>query len=158
MELARLASKQQAASSKQQAASSKQQASKQLASRAPDGPHSKRGPEMEKKTLPRYPGWFSATLLGTAFFLGRMAIGWKRRFSGFFWLILDLWTSEKFRAWAENTKTQFPGARGTFGKNRAIQKNFSSKFRNCVTFSVLADRTPPRAGNREMLGFESPLA
>ena len=49
---------------------------------------------------------------------------------------------EKFRARANNIKTQFPGARGTFGKKFSRPKGFSPSLRNFFALSVLADRTP----------------
>ena len=70
-----------------------------------------RGGEM----LPRCPGWFSETFLGTAFFRS------DRHRSGngdlvVFWHVLGRGHLEKFQARDKNRKTQFPGARGTFGE------------------------------------------
>ena len=43
---------------------------------------------------------------------------------------------------AENGKTQFAGARGTFGKKSVRPKSFSPKLRNFFTFCALAGRNP----------------
>ena len=69
-----------------------------------------RGTFMGGKMLPRYPGWFPANFPGF-FFVGPPPAG-NGSLVGV-WLILGLWSLEKFQGRAENTKTQFPGARGT---------------------------------------------
>ena len=58
-------------------------------------------------------GRFSANFSGTFFSVGPPAAG--NGDSEVFWPFLGVWHLEKFRAWAENTKTQFPGGGGTFG-------------------------------------------
>ena len=90
MELARLASKQAATS--------------------PAGPFP--GPEQPKpkKKLPRYPGQFPATF----FFLSDPHVVGNSDLPGVL-PVLGRGHLDKFRARAENRKTQFPGARGTFG-------------------------------------------
>ena len=86
-------------------------ASKQASSAGPFlGPRASGVPK-SKKMLPRYPGWFSATLSGTAFF----SVGPPPVRNGdlvVFWPVLGRGHLEKFRDWAKNRKTQFPGARG----------------------------------------------
>ena len=106
------------ASSKQ---ASKQQASKQLC-RALSGPQSNRRPEIEKNVT-ALSGMVFRNFCGTNFFLvGPPPVG-----NGdlvVFWPVLGLGHLEKFRARAENRKTQFPGARGTFGEKVCPPQNF----------------------------------
>ena len=66
--------------------------------------------------------------------------------------ILGLWHLEKFRAQAENTKTQFPGAGGTLGGNpdARIAQLFYVLF-------VLADWTAT-GGEWQNTGFRAVLA
>ena len=102
--------------------------------------------------LPRYPGWFSANLSGTTFFsVGPPAVGNGDLLA--FWPVLALGT-EKFWARVENTKVQFPGARGTFfGEKSSRPKIFSPKLRNFVLHFAFWPTGPPGAGNREILVF-----
>ena len=70
---------------------------------------------MEKKCYHVLRGMVSATFLGTnCFLVGPPPAG--NSDLAVLWPILGLWHVEKFRAWAKNTKTQFPGARATFGE------------------------------------------
>ena len=109
MELARLASKQQAASSKQ------------LALQGPFWAPEQQGPRNQKKMVPRYPGRFSATFSGTSFFLvgNGDSLG--------LWPVLGRGHIEKFRARAVNGKAQFPGARGTF-RGKVSPRNCAATF------------------------------
>ena len=70
-----------------------------------------------------------------------------------FWPVLGRGHLEKFRARAENRKTQFPGAKGTFGRENPSAPDVSPK--NCATFLHFAfwPTGPPRAGNRKILVF-----
>ena len=56
--------------------------------------------------------------------------------------ILGLWDLEKFRARAGNTETQFPAARGTFGREIRLPAKFHPEILHFFTFYVLADCTP----------------
>ena len=84
----------------------------------------------EGGVLPRHPGWGSATFLATTFFdVGSPPAG-NGNLVGF-WPILGLWHLEKFRAQAENTKTQFPGVRRTFMGGEMVPRHpgwFSTTF------------------------------
>ena len=71
-----------------------------------------------------------------------------------FWPRAAPWHSEKFRA--ENRKTRFPRARGTFGGKNWTPKSFSRKLRNFFTFCGLTDRTP-RGGKLQHTGFLGPF-
>ena len=62
---------------------------------------------------------------------------------GPFWAWGTCRNSRPGPARAENTKMQFPSARGTFGGEIRPPKKFSPKLRNFLMFSDLADRTPP---------------
>ena len=81
-------------------------------------------------------------------FFARTPTGQKRWFSGIL-ARFGLGHEEKFRDWAENTKMQFPGARGTFGGK--FQK-FLPEIALFFIFYVLADRTP-RGGKSRNTGF-----
>ena len=167
-----------------------------------------RGPEIEKKMLPRYPGWLSATFLhvaswstgppgaGNTGFLGpfgqgqplaeipgrkrKNAISWsqghfwganlsarkvspqncasflhfvfwptgppgreiaKYRVSRPFWPRAAPWHWQKFRA--ENRKTQFPGARGTFGEKICPLQKFLPEIAQLV-YILRFGRPDPR--------------
>ena len=54
---------------------------------------------------------------------------------------------EGIRAWVESTKTHF------WGGDSASKEKISSKFRNFVTFYVLADRTPMGGEKLRDYGF-----
>ena len=71
-----------------------------------------------------------------------------------FWPRAAPWHLDKFRA--ENRKTRFPGARGTFATKNRTPKSFSRKPRNFFTFCVLTDRTP-RGGESQNTGFLGPF-
>ena len=100
--------------------------------------------------LPRYLGWFSATVSGTTF----CVVGPPPVENGDLvgcWPVLGLGHLEKFWAWAKNRKTQFPGARGTFGeKNVATLSGmvFCNFLRN--KFSAVG---PPLVGNGDLVEF-----
>ena len=103
------------------------------------------------KPLPRYPGWFSANFLATTFFLVGPPPARSSNLVGF-WPILGLWHLDKFQAGAENTKTQFPGARGTFMGNRfyhAFRDGFPQRSRESLFFA----RTPTGRNYRFSGGF-----
>ena len=104
-----------------------------------------------KKMLPRHPGWFSAPFLGkTFFFVGPLPAG-NSNLMGFR-PILGLWHLGKFRAQAENTKTRFPGARGTFTGAKMLPRYlgwFFATFWGNTFFLV----GPPPAGNSDLVGF-----
>ena len=107
---------------------------------------------------PRYPGWFSATFSGTTFFsVGPPPVG-----NGdlvVFWPVLGGGHLGKFRARAENRKTQFPGARGTFGSKTGCPKGFSEKrwsqrviYWGCGPFWAVGPRSKPEKRDFPELG------
>ena len=126
MELARLVSSSSSSSNKHR--------------RALSGPQSNRGPKIEKKMLPRYPGWFSATFLGTTFFRSDPHAVGNGDLVGF-WPVLGLGHLQRFRARAENRKTQFPGARGP----ETGQKNYHAIRDGCpqLSYSLRFERSDP---------------
>ena len=71
-----------------------------------------------------------------------------------FWPRAAPWHLEKFRA--ENRKTRFPGARGTFATKNRTPKSFSRKLRNFFAVCVLTDRTP-RGGKSQNIVFLGPF-
>ena len=77
---------------------------------------------------------------------------------------MDLWHLEKFRARAKNTKTHFPGARGTFGGEIRPPKKCPFEIPQLFcTICVLADRTPTGGQTRNdavavHFGLGQPLA
>ena len=95
---------------------SSKQASNQ-ARRALSGPQSNRGPEIGKKNVTTLSGMVFRNFRGNKLFsVGPPLVG-----NGdlvVFEPVLGLGHIKKFRAQAENRKTQFPGARGTFGKKK----------------------------------------
>ena len=145
MDPARLASSKQAAGSKPRRARFKPR-------RARFKPQGHRGSEIENN-VPTLSGMVFHNLPGTNFFssVEPPPVG-----SGdlmVFGLVLDLEHLEKFWARAENRKkTQFPGAKGTFGGGIRPPKIFSPEVHNFSTLSVSADRNPG-AGNRKILVF-----
>ena len=79
------------------------------------------------------------------------------------WPVLGRGHLEKFQAQVENGKTQFPGARGTFGDKIQLPQKFLPKLSNFFTFFVLADPTPrgvksQNTGFLGPFGLEQPLA
>ena len=109
------------AASKQQAAGSRQHAGN-WTRRAPGGPHSQRVPEMDKMS-PRWPGdrFPHLSREGLCFSVGPPPAGSSDLVG--FGPIWGLWHREKFRARAENIKTQFPSVGAFFlGGNTATQK------------------------------------
>ena len=115
-------------------ASSKQAAASKLALQGPFQAPEQQGSQNRKKMLPLYPGWFSTTFSGTTFFsVGPPPVG----------------NGEN----TENTKMQFPSARGTFGGgNPAAPKVSPQNWATFVRFLFWPTR-PPGAGNRETLVF-----
>ena len=112
------------------------------------GPRATGVPKLKKKRLPRCRGWFSATFSGT-FFSGRtptvILVG--------FWPVLGLGHLEKSRAWAENMKKQFSGARGPkMEKKRATLSRMV--VRSFLRVYVLTERTPTgrKTRNKRILG------
>ena len=142
MELARLASKQ--AASKQQASS----AGPFLVHRAEWVPKS-------KKKLPRYPGWFSATVSGTFFF-------WSdphRLETVIYWGFGPFWaagTERNSGAGPKTEKRNFP-VLGVPKRGKKVTTLSGMVIRNFLTVYVLADWTP-RAGKHEIRGFSAILA
>ena len=112
------------------------------------------GVPKQKKNLPRYPGWLSATFLHVIFWpTGPSGAGnqEKRVFQAI--LAQDgLWHLEKSRARAENGKTQFPGARGP-----EIEKKKLPRYPGLLSATFLrfmfCPTGPPRAGNRKIRVF-----
>ena len=87
------------------------------------------------------------TFLGNNFFLVRPPPAVNSNLA-VFWPILGLWHLEKFRAQAENTKTQFPGARVTFmgGKcDHAIQDGYPQLSPELLFFSRWDSHRPEMA-------------
>ena len=109
-----------------QQASKQQQLAPQGPGRAPQPKGSQNG--TDNFTPPS--GLVTHKFIGNRLFsVGPLPAG--NRGSVVFWPIVGLWHLEKFRARAENKKTQSPGAPGTFGeKIRPPKKCFSSNFRN----------------------------
>ena len=102
----------------------------------------------------RYLGWLPATFLATFFLVEPQPAG-NGNLVGV-WPILGLWHSEKFRARAQNTKTQFPGTRGSFMGGKcchAIRDGFPQLSRESL-FLV----GPPLAGNGYLVVFGPSLA
>ena len=97
---------------------------------------------MEKKMLPRYPGWFSATFLEHLFFRLDPQVVAKGDLLGF-WPVLGRGRLEKFRARVKNGKTQFPGARGTFGGKIRPPQKFLPEIAQLFC-SLCFDRTAPQ--------------
>ena len=105
--------------------------------------------------LRRYPGWVSATFSGTKKNRSDPQVVGNGDVLGF-WHVLGRGHFKKFRAGAENRKTQFPGAEGTFGvKVRPLQKNLP-ELRSFFTFCVLAERTPTGRKSKNT-GFLGPF-
>ena len=105
------------------------------------GPRATGVPKREQNVTTLSGGWFPTTFSGTTVFVGPGPTGRKRWFSGIS-ARSGLGHLEKFRARAENTKVQSPGARGTLGGGKSGRpKGFSPKLCNLFTFSVLAART-----------------
>ena len=102
--------------------------------------------------LPRYLGWFSATFSGTIFFLadpqvvrnGDLVVCGP---------VLSRGHLEKFRDWAKNKKTPFPGAGGPEIEGGNFFTMLSGMVvRNFLHFTFCLTG-PPGAGNREKRGF-----
>ena len=117
-----------------------QQASKQLR-RACSGPQSNRGPEIEKKMLPRYPGWFSPIFSATAFFLfgpprcSETVIYWG------FGPFLAASTQRSSGPGPKTEKHNFP-VLGVPKRKKIITTLSRMVVCNFLTFYVLTDRTP----------------
>ena len=70
-----------------------------------------------------------------------------------FWPVLDLGHLEKFRAWAKNRKTQFSGARSTFGENIRPPQKYLPEIAQ-LFYTVCFGRPEPQGKeNRKILGF-----
>ena len=80
-----------------------------------------RGPKIEEKKLPRYPGWLSATFLHVYVLPDRTPSGGKSQNTEIV-AHFGLWHLEKSRARAENRKPQFPGARGPKIKEKKLPR------------------------------------
>ena len=145
MEAARLASKQQQAASKQQASSS---AGPFLAPRATGVPKS-------KKMLPCYPGWFSATFSVTSSFWSDPHVVRNGDLVGF-WPVLGRGYLDKFRAWTENRKTQFPGARGP----KTEEKRHHAVRDGCpqLSYNLYFDRPDPHGRGNAKYNWEIGLS
>ena len=143
MELARLAT------SKQQATRNTQQAS----STGPFLVRRAEGVLKSKKNVTTPSRIIFRNFLGNNFFFG-LTPRWSQRVVywgfGLFWAAGHL---EKFRARVKNGKTEFPGARGTFGGKSVSAPKFSPN--NCATFLHFAfwPTGPPGAGNRKIRVF-----
>ena len=67
------------------------------------------------------------------------------------WPVLGLGHLEKFRAWAENRKTQYPGARGPEPEKK-VPTLSGMVVRNFLTIYGLTDRTPTGGKSQNMYG------
>ena len=121
--------------------------------RALSGPPGRRGPELKKNHVIRdsFPQLSGEQL----FFRSDPRVVAKVDLLGV-WPVLGHGNLEKLRTRAKNRKTQFPGARGTFGEKNRAPKSFSRKLRNFFTFCVLTDRTP-RGGKSQNTVFLGPF-
>ena len=130
--------------------SSKQQAAASSSAGPFLGPRVTGVPKSRKKNGIPLCGMVYRTFLGDNFFsVGPPPVG-NGDLVGF-WPVLGLGHLEKFWAWAKNRKTQFPGARGTFGeKNVATLSGmvFCNFLRN--KFSAVG---PPLVGNGDLVEF-----
>ena len=140
MELARLTSNKQQASNKQ--ASS---AGPFLVHRAERVPKSKKNVTTLSKMV------FHNCLGNNFFLVGPPPVG-NGDLVGF-WPILGRGHLEKFRAWAKNRKTQFPGARGPETEQK-ITTPSGMVVRKFLAVYVLTDRTPTggKTRNTRILG------
>ena len=118
MELARLASKQQAAAS-----SSKQAAASKQPCRALSGPQSNKCPEIEKKCYHAIWDGFPQLSREQLLFRSDPQVVAKGGLLGF-WPVPGRGHWDKFRTRVGNRKTQFPGARGTFGGEIRVPQKF----------------------------------
>ena len=107
-----------------------------------------RGPKIEEKKLPRYPGWLSATFYILSFDRGGKSQ--NTGFSGPFGLGQPLGTWRY--SGPKTAKRNFPELGALFGGKSVRPKSFSQKVRNLFTVSVLADRTP-KGGKSQNTGF-----
>ena len=89
--------------------------------------------------------------LGNNFFFGRTPTVGNGDLV-IFWPVLGLGPSEKFWAWGENTRTQVPGASGTFGGGKCYQA-IRDGFLQLSWERLFSPAGPPLVGNSDLVGF-----